>query len=83
MKNYTQLITYVISLHNCQCEISFKHFFLTWWWVYITIHYNKPWVFKKFNMTKMSTLTKRKFALTKGTRHERHMVILISFFLLK
>ncbi len=78
--NYTQLITYIISLHNCQCEISFREFIPAWWWVYVTIHYNKSWVFKIFNMIKMFALTKRMFVLTKGMGHERHMVLLIYFF---
>jgi hypothetical protein len=32
------------------------------------------------NLTKMSTLTKRMFALTKSIGHERHMVLLVGFF---
>jgi hypothetical protein len=44
------------------------------------IHYKKSWVFKRFNSTKMSTLTKMMFALTKNIGHERHMVLLVDFF---
>jgi hypothetical protein len=46
----------------------------------LTTHYKKSWIFKRFNLIKMSTLTKRMFTLTKGMGHERHMVLLVGFF---
>jgi len=33
-----------------------------------------------FNLIQMSTLTKRMFVLTKNMGHERHIVLLVSFF---
>ncbi len=41
------------------------------------IHYYKSWLFKRFNLVKMSTLTKRMFAFTKGMGHEKHMIFFI------
>jgi len=43
-------------------------------------HYNKSWLFKRFNLIKLYALTKRMFVFTKGMGHERHMVFLVSFF---
>jgi hypothetical protein len=43
-------------------------------------HYKKSWFFKRFNLIKMSTLTKRMFILTKGMGYERHMVLLVGSF---
>jgi hypothetical protein len=43
-------------------------------------HYKKSWFFKRFNLIKVSTLTKRMFTLTKGMGHERYMVLLVFFF---
>ncbi len=47
------------------------------------MHYKKSWFFKRFNLTKVSTLTKRIFTLTKGMGHERHMVLLTKMTILK
>ncbi len=47
---------------------------------FLNSHYKKSWFFKRFNLTKISTLTKRMFTLTKGMGHERHMVILVDVF---
>jgi hypothetical protein len=38
--------------------------------------------FQKVNLTKMFTLTKMMFALTKGMGHERYMLLLVGLFLL-
>jgi hypothetical protein len=43
-------------------------------------HYKKSWFFKRFNLMKVSTLTKRMFISTKNRGHERHMVILVGVF---
>jgi hypothetical protein len=67
-------------------SISLKKHFTNQWSVHdktkmhITIHYNKSWFFKRFNLTKVFTLTKRMSILIKCMGHERHMVILVSFF---
>jgi hypothetical protein len=42
-------------------------------------HYKKSWFFQRFNLIKMSTLTKRMFILINGIGHERHMVFLVGF----
>ncbi len=36
--------------------------------------------FKRFTLTKMSTLTKRMSIFIKGMGHARHMVLLVGFF---
>jgi hypothetical protein len=70
------------------------NFFLVWMWCTIhgvgvlcimnvmtmIVYYKKSWFFKMFNLTKMSTLTKRMFTLIEGMGHERHMVVLIGSF---
>jgi len=43
-------------------------------------HYEKSCFFKKFNLSKVSTLTKRMFVLTKKMGHEKHIVFLVGFF---
>jgi hypothetical protein len=63
--------------------------FLRWMWLtpinlqmfvhekllnFINIHYYKSWLFKRFNLTKVFTLTKRIFVLIKGMGNERHVV---------
>jgi len=42
-------------------------------------HYYKSWLFKRFNLIKVSTLTKRMFVFIKGMGHERKMVFLVGF----
>ncbi len=37
--------------------------------------YNKSRFFKRFNLTQMSTLTKRMFIFIKGMGHEKPMVL--------
>ncbi len=49
-------------------------------WFGHTMHYKKSWFFKRFNLTKMSTMIKKMFTLAKGMRHERHMVLLVGYF---
>jgi len=46
-------------------------------------HYYISWLFKSFNSTKMFALTKRMFALIEAMGHERHVVLLVVFILLK
>jgi hypothetical protein len=41
------------------------------------VHYKKSQVFKRFNLIKVSTLTKMMFTFTKGMGHEKHMVLLV------
>jgi len=43
-------------------------------------HYYISWIFKRFNLIKMSALTKRMSTLIKGMGHERHVVLLVGFF---
>jgi hypothetical protein len=40
-------------------------------------YYKKSWLFKRLNLMKMFTLTKKMFVLTKGMGHERHIVFFI------
>ncbi len=47
------------------------------------MHYKKSWFIKRFNLTKVFTLTKRIFTLTKCMGHERHMVLLTEMTILK
>ncbi len=44
---------------------------------FYSFHYKKSWFSKRFNLTKMSTLTKRMFTLTKNMGHEKHIVLLV------
>jgi hypothetical protein len=46
-------------------------------------HYKKSWIFKRFNLSKMFTLTKKMSTLTKSMGYKKHMVLLIGFLLLK
>jgi hypothetical protein len=46
---------------------------------FYSFHYKKSWFSKRFNLTKMSTLTERMFILTKNMDHEKHMVFLLVF----
>jgi hypothetical protein len=46
----------------------------------IKVDYKKSQFFKRFNLAKMFTLTKRMFTLIKGMEHERHMILWVDFF---
>jgi hypothetical protein len=69
--------------------------FLRWMWLtpinlqmfvhekllnFINIHYYKSWLFKRFNLTKVSTLTKMIFVLTKAWGMKDTWFLLVGYF---
>jgi len=63
------------------CHWPGTHTWTTWYFFWM--HYKKSQFFKRFNLIKVSTLTKRMSTLIKGMGHERHIILFGWFFWLK
>jgi hypothetical protein len=68
-----------VTKKYCRNKISNENYYNML--IYI-IHYKKSRFFRRFNLTKVFTLTKRMSTLTKIMGHERHMVLLIEMTIL-